>query len=218
VSIPTRKRRAIANVALVVAVGLVASSCGGGGSEATLPAERRGPATVYVALGGDDNGGGRRPLGSSWPHDFFRTAFPRSAVFFNLSSPRAGAATVLATAVGEAVRLHPDVVTITVMDDAEHGTAAASVEHDLVAAIDRLRGTHTRVLVGTVPDALAPANVVQPIDQAVEAAAQATGATVVDLGSAPGVRDEGSRTAIARAFAATLRKRAAGTRGTPASP
>jgi hypothetical protein len=216
-SIRTCTRRAIATAALVLAVGLVASSCGGGGSDATLPPEREGPATVYVALGGDDNGGGRGSLGSSWPHDFFRAAFPRSAVFFNLSSPRAGAAAVLTTEVGEAVGLHPDVVTITVMDDAEHGTAPASVEQDLVNAINRLHGTHTRVLVGTVPDALAPANVVQPLDEAVEAAAQATGATLVDLGTAPGVRDEASGPAIARSFTAALRKPAPRSRATPAS-
>jgi hypothetical protein len=92
------------------------------------------------------------------------------------------------------------------------------VEQDLVAAVDRLRGTHARVLLGTVPNAIAPANVVQPLDQAVEAAAQATGATVVDLGAAAGVRDEASGAAIARAFAAALRKRAETGRGTPRSP
>jgi len=192
----------------LLAGAVVAAACGGGTSNPTLPPEAKGRPTVYVALGGDDNGAGRRGIAAAWPQVLFRTAFPRTAVFVNLSSPRAGAETMLDTQVGSAVALHPDVVTITVIDDAEHDTSPAVVEQDLTAAIGRLRaGRSPRVLVGTIPNSAAPAPVTQPLDQAIAAAARASGATLVDLGTADGPNDEAMGTQIARSFARALHAR-----------
>ena len=201
-------RRGARMLAGALAGAVLAAACGGGPSNQTLPPETKGRATVYVALGGDDNGFGRRGLLGAWPQTLFRTSFPRTAVFFNLSSPRAGAETVLDAQVGQAVALKPDVVTITVFDDAEHGTPPTVVQQDLTTAIGRLRARGApRVLVGTIPNSVAPASVAQPLDQAIAAAALTSGATLIDLGAAYGPNDEQMGAQIAQAFARALRTR-----------
>ena len=56
----------------------------------------------------------------------------------NLADARSGSAEIMASQVGPALAIHPDVVTITLFDDAERGTDPALVELDLGAVVTRL--------------------------------------------------------------------------------
>jgi hypothetical protein len=143
---------------IAVFFGIVVLAGCDSGPQATPVRAEHGHASLYVALGGDDVYGGARGLENAWPQVLFRTSLPITTTFVNLSGRREGVAEVLRGQVEAARQLRPDLVTITVADDAERGTAPAEVGADLDAIIRRLRsGTTTRVLVGTVPpDAAAP--------------------------------------------------------------
>jgi GDSL-like Lipase/Acylhydrolase family len=219
--VTARRRRsrfaAVRAVAVALLIAALLAACAGSPSESTLPREKKGPAPLYVALGGDDNGAGRRQLAAAWPQILFRTALPRGATFVNLSVPRAGIADVLATEVDEAVRLHPDVVTITMIDDAERGSTADHVEADLTEVVRRLRARRsTKVLIGTIPDGVAEPAITGALDQAIARVATATSSTLVDLGSLAGPRAGSRDERIADAFARALR--AAGVPTTRTTP
>ncbi len=172
--------------------------------DATPVTRERGHQSLYVALGGDDVYGGRTGLTTAWPQVLFRSSLPISTTFVNLADRRAGVDDVLRRQVDEAQRLGPDLVTVTVSDDAELGTDPAVVQRDLGAIVRRLRAGRTRVLVGTVPpDAAAPA-VVAALDAVITSAAKTTGATVVDLGDVRATDPVARNRQIAEAFAAAL--------------
>jgi hypothetical protein len=150
-----------------------------------VPPESKAPATLYVALGGDDNGGGRNHLADAWPQVLFRTALPPTASFVNLSNPRSGAAEILTREVQPAVALRPDIVTITILDDAERGTDPGLVELDLMRIVRELRTNgKTEIFIGTIPDGTA---------------------APIALHSVAGSDDETTAAHIARSFAAALR-------------
>jgi GDSL-like Lipase/Acylhydrolase family len=191
-------------VTTVLVVGGLAG-CSGSSTRATLPPEQPAKATIYVALGGDDNVGGRATLADAWPQRLFRAALPRAGVFVNFADSRAGAAEILSHQVDDAARLQPDIVTVTLVDDAERDTDPSRVEQDLTGVIERLgRDRHTRILVGTIPAGVGTPEQAAALDQAIATAA-AGRATVVDLGAVD-LRDRSTAPAkLARAFAAALR-------------
>ena len=171
-----------------------------------MPPESKGPATLYVALGGDDNGGGRNHLADAWPQVLFRTALPPTATFVNLSTPRTGAAEILTNEIQPALALRPDIVTITVLDDAERGTAPGLVESDLMRIVTELRvNRKTKIFIGTIPDGAAAPAATQALDQAITRVAAESAVTVVDLHAVTGSDDESTAAHIARSFAAALR-------------
>ena len=173
--------------------------------EATPVTRARGHASLYVALGGDDVYGGRTGLTTAWPQLLFRTSLPITTTFVNLAGRRAGVADVLRQQVDAARTLRPDLVTITVSDDAVRGTDPAVVGSDLDAVVRRLRtGTTTKVLVGTVPPDAAAPEVVTALNAEITRVATAAGATVVDLGSVRSTDPTVRSHQVARAFAAAL--------------
>jgi hypothetical protein len=199
-------RPVVAAVTGLLAVGLLLGACSSAPADKTLPKEKAGTAPLYVALGGDDNGAGRRELADAWPQILFRTALPRGAVFVNLSVPRSGVAGILASELDEAVRLRPAVVTITLIDDAERATAASVVETDLTRIVDRLRVVRSvRILIGTIPGNVGNPGIAAGLDEVIARVATTTSTTLVDLGAvgAPGSGPEADQ--VARAFAAALR-------------
>ncbi len=200
----TRRARAVAAAVALVAVGL-AAGCSGNGPPAALPAERAGRGVLYVALGGDDNVGNRAALAGTWPQRLFRSGLSRDSTFVNLADGRSGIAEVRTDQLPDAVALRPDVVTITLLDDAERDSDPVEVEEDLravVTRLDRIDGT-TTVLVGTTPTGAIPDPGTPGLDAAIRRGA-AGHATVVDLdGVDHGDRDE-TATAIATAFEAAL--------------
>ncbi len=196
----SRARWVVASTVLVVAA---LAGCSGSSTRATLPPEKPGPATVYAALGGDDNVGGRATLAGAWPQRLFRTALAPSAVFVNFADSRSGAAEILSQQVDAAARLKPDVVTVTLIDDAERDTDPGRVEQDLTDIVARLhRDRHTEILIGTIPAGVGTPAQAAALDQAIARAA--AGSTVVDLGAVD-LRDRSTAPEkIARAFAAAL--------------
>jgi hypothetical protein len=197
-------RRAVA--CCVVAVAALAGSAGCDDKQDAVPgrqAPERG--SVYVALGGDDVFGGRSGLVNGWPQVLFRSALPITSTFVNLADQREGVADIRRRQVEPARALRPDLVTITVVDDAERGTDPTSVEGDLEAVVARLRsGAATRVLVGTLPPDAAAPEVVEQLNAAVTRAATSAGATIVDLSGVRSTDPATRGTAIAAAFADAL--------------
>ncbi len=101
----------------------------------------------------------------------------------------------------------PDLVTITLLDDAERGSDPDQVEQDLDAVLDRLtKRAATLVLVGTLPDRAADASVVDGLDHAIRAAAAGRDQVkIVDLGSADRPDTPAGAIRTARAFARAVR-------------
>ncbi len=198
----TRPARSVAAV-LILVVCAMAAGCAGTGPPAALPKEQPGHGVFYVALGGDDNVGSRSTFADAWPQQLFRSALSRESVFVNLADGRSGITEVRSDQLPTAVALHPDVVTITLLDDAERATDPAVVESDVRAVatrLDRINGT--TVLVGTTPPGVGAPDA-SALDAAIRRGA-AGHATVVDLGSiAPGDPTE-TAAGIARAFARAL--------------
>ena len=192
-------------VVAVVLAGALGSGCSGSSQPATFPAEKVGAATRYVALGGDDNLGSRRTFADAWPQRVFRGALPRGAVFVNVADSRSGIAEILTDQVDEAIALRPDIVTITLVDDAERETAPDAVERDLTEVLERLRTARpkARVLVGTIPPGSSSPETADGLDQAIRRAA-ADRAVVVDLGAVDTSGPDLRNAAIAHAFAAEL--------------
>ncbi len=199
----TRRAAALCVGAVAVLVGLT-------GCDDTVVAEpareARGPSTVYVALGGDDVFGGRRGLVSGWPQVLFRTALPITTTFVNLADEREGVEEVLRRQVEPARALRPDLVTITVLDDAERGTDPAVVESSLETAVARLRdGTGTRVVLGMLPPDSASPEVVAQLNAAIAQAAAVSGASIADLSGVQSTDPAVRGTETAAAFAAAIR-------------
>jgi hypothetical protein len=202
----TVRRAVVLAVGGLVAV-LILASCGGSSGSKVLPPEPHERATVYVALGGTDNvTDDSSSLASVWSQRLFRSAFRRSAVFLDLAETGAGATQILRSQVDDAVRLHPDVVSVTLVDDADRGADPTTVGRDLRAALDRLHGASpATVLVGTIPRGVANPRVTDSLDRAITTAADGR-ARLVDL-SPVDVRDDGADRQIAQRFAAALRPR-----------
>lgn len=201
----TTIRRPVLVAALVVAV--VVTACSGAPDEQVVPKEPRGPATTYVALGGDDVSGGRRSLGSTWPHRLFRTALPITADFVDLSDPRSGIVQIRADQLDRALAAKPSLVTVTVLDDAERRTDPAVVGRELTAVLEALTArASTRVLVGTVPEGAAAPAVVDALNGAIrDAAAGIPHVGVVDLATVGRTDTPGGATRAAEAFARAVR-------------
>jgi len=199
-----RVRRVIVGSVVVVAAFVGLAGCDG--EQAATPVrEAPGRESLYVALGGEDVFGGPGSLVTGWPRVLFRTALPITATFVNLAGPDDGAADVLRRQVEVARELRPDLVTITVVHDAEGGVDAAAVGADLQAVVERLRdGTKTRVLVGTLPPDAAAPDVVAALNAAVTQAANASGATIVDLSTVRSTDPAVRGSEIASVFAAAL--------------
>ncbi len=196
-------RRAVGCMAVAA---LLAVGCSGAPVAKALPPETNGRTTLYVSLGGDDNGGGRDNLAGGWPQLLFRSALPQTAVFVNLSNPRSGAAEILSRQVGVAAALRPDIVTITLIDDAERGTDPALVATDLDEVLGRLRADHAaRVLVGTIPDGVTTPAATNALNAVITKVAGASDAAVVDLSATQGTSPELTATRIADAFATAIR-------------
>jgi lysophospholipase L1-like esterase len=77
---------------------------------------------------------------------------PRSATLVNLAADDATSADLVDRQVPEALRLDPDLVTISITDDAFSTTPVATVAARLHDALNRLRADpHRRVLIANIP-------------------------------------------------------------------
>ncbi len=202
-----RVRRSVGVAATVLA--LVAVGCSGGGGNDARARPATGKPLRYVALGGDDAYGGRRSVATAWPQLLFRDHLAVNATLVNLASPRHGAAEIHRDQVPTAVRLRPDIATITLLDDLERASPPQTVQQDLGAILESLRKVDgIRILVGTAPPDTGTADARRAFDSVITAAAHTQGVEIVDLGRAsatdPGVRAR----EIADAFAQELAKRA----------
>jgi GDSL-like Lipase/Acylhydrolase family len=189
-----------------LAIAMVVAACSGAPDDATVPKERRTTAFTYVSLGGDDAAGARGRFGNAWPHVLFRTALPRSAQLVDLGTRRSGIGEIGANQVDRAVAARPDLVTLTLLDDAERGNDPDRVAADLGAVLDRLRARKAQVLVGTIPDDAADPATVSGLDTAIRAAAAGRpDVTVVDLGAVGRPDTPSGAIRTARAFARAVR-------------
>jgi lysophospholipase L1-like esterase len=145
---------------VAIALGLSLSSCSGGTSSVTPPAQPHLPPFTYVALGGNES------LGND-ANDPVRQAFtvglerqlPRQTVFYDLGAPEATSTDVLQDQVPTTLSLHPNLVTVWVgLSDLEEGVSADEYGARLKQILAELRATHALVLVANIePITLAPA-------------------------------------------------------------
>jgi hypothetical protein len=186
-------------VASVLAIAVV--GCGGGGPAGAPARAVVGKPVHYVALGGDDVYGGRRSLTTAWPQLLFRKHLPVNATLVNLASPRHGGAEILRDQVPTAIRLHPDIVTITLIDDLERATPPQTVQRELSTIISELRTVDgVRILVGTAPPDTGTAEARSQFDSAVVAAAHTLRDKIVDLSGVSATDADLRADQIAEAF------------------
>jgi hypothetical protein len=204
------RRRAHGLLALTVAalVALGAAGCSGSGPSAAPVRRTVGRSQLYVALGGDDvYGVGPQRLVDAWPQVLFATSLPVSAAFVNLANPGQGAAEIDRGQVPVAVRLRPDLATITLLTDIEQGTAPIEVQRRLIGILDRVHQVNgLRVLVGTAPPGSGSPTAVRAFNAAVTEATRAGGGELVDLGAARATDPQRQGRQIADAFAQAVRR------------
>ena len=162
-------------VAVVGLCGLLAAGCTQSEGPEVVPATEPASSPITVAVLGGSEADGQDlpdPLRTLWSREVF-DALPPSTVYVNLGAAGATAAEAAAVQVPEAVEIDPDVALVWLEEgDAEVATPAEDQQADLVAVIEGLGpGTEVLVLDGGGPSA------------PVAAAAEAGGATLVELGS-----------------------------------
>jgi GDSL-like Lipase/Acylhydrolase family len=200
------RRPRVAVVGITIALAVVAVACSGGPPAAPTRAAVGKP-VHYVALGGDDVYGGRRRLTASWTQALFRDHLPVNATFVNLASPHNGSDEIRRDQVPTAIRLRPDIVTITLIDDLERATPPEDVQRDLSAIISSLRKVDgIRILVGTAPLDTDIEKVRSAYNAAVTAAVRTGGAELVDLSQVSATDTKLRAEQIADAFARELAK------------
>ena len=107
-----------------------------------------------------------------------------------------------------AVRLRPDIVTITLIDDLERGTPPETVQRDLSAIIGSLQKVDgVRILVGTAPLDTDTAEARNAYDSAITAATRGQEVENVSLSRVSATDPELRAQQIADAFAVELAKR-----------
>jgi len=196
----------LAVVTVTIVLALAAAGCSGGPPAAPVRVATGTP-VHYVALGGDDVFGGRRSLASSWPQLLFRNHLPVNATFVNLASPRHGGVEIRRDQLATALRLHPDVVTITLIDDLERATPPQTVQHNLSDIITNLRKIDgVRILVGTAPPDTGTVEARSAFDTAITTAARTGGAEIVDLSRVSASDAELRAQQISETFAQVLGK------------
>jgi GDSL-like Lipase/Acylhydrolase family len=184
---------------------LVAVGCTGGGRSAAPEPRPEGKPLQYVALGGDDAAGSSRRFVDAWPQQLFRTGLPLSATMVNLAGPRDGVTEIEHDQLQTALRLRPDIATITLVDDLERGTALETVEKTLGEILSRLRRERgLRVLVGTAPPGTAAPEMVDAFNSVVKDTVRKHGGELVDLRGVRAADPDLEALQIANAFAAVI--------------
>ena len=111
---------------------------------------------IYAAIGASETYGigATDRYREAWPQVFFRTALPKSTVFYNFGIPGATVAQALSDELPEALAVHPTVVTVWLnVNDLIRGVSAADYEAQLGQLLHTLRrGGQTQVLVANTPD------------------------------------------------------------------
>ena len=162
--------------------------------------------------------GAADPPTQAWPAVFDRLALPRSAVYVNLGIPGATVADALTREVPEALTQHPSLVTVFLnANDARAGVPVETYQQQLTELLRTVRQEgRTEVLVANLPplqdlplytscapfaptadgacdtsvraDPKAVAALVDSYNEAIRAAAAATGSIVVDIAAAARAR------------------------------
>ena len=135
---------------------LTACSSGTAANQArTSPPQASGPPITYVAIGASETVGvgAADPTHDAWPQVFFRTALPRSTVFYNFGIPGATVAIALSDELSDALSVQPSLVTVWLnVNDLIAGESAAVYENQLDELVHALRrGGAARVLVANTP-------------------------------------------------------------------
>jgi GDSL-like Lipase/Acylhydrolase family len=208
------RRRALANVAVLVSA-LTLGSCSGsaGKGDASTATTSRAHREVLVSIGSSATFGDGLDdrLRDAWPQRLYNDAFPISTVFVNAADRLLTVERALGRPLSIALEVHATVAVVWLGDlDLVIGVEPSQFESRLDRLVKRLRDSGARVLVGNFarerPGAVA-------YDDAISRVAAARGATLVDLASAlasdPDVgpsTEVGAATsrAIAAAFGAAL--------------
>jgi lysophospholipase L1-like esterase len=110
---------------------------------------------IYGAVGASESlgVGAQDPTTEAWPMVFYRTALPRTAVFYMVAASGATVGEALTAEVPEALAVHPTLVTVWLnVDDITAGVSAADYEARLGQLVHALRrGGAARVLVANTP-------------------------------------------------------------------
>jgi lysophospholipase L1-like esterase len=141
----------------VLAGALLAGCAGPGQIGAALvpPVSPPGSPLTYVAVGASESFGmgATDPTRDAWPQVFYRTALQRAATLVDLGIPGATVADALRYQLPEALRVHPDLVTVWLnVNDLVHGVPPGVYELELTTLLRHLRGGgRTEVLVANTP-------------------------------------------------------------------
>ncbi len=210
------RQRTLSFIAACVAV---VSACSGSPAR-TVPTEPQTPPNevfnaVVVGDGASTSFVGRTAFRDSWPQVFFRTALPRTATFFNLSTRFSTTGEAIERQVPQLPALKPKVVAIWLgIDDIGEGVSPQQYALDLQAVVlDAHSAGATIVLVANIPDEVTNA---AQFNAAASLRVTSSDAVLVDLrpltitfdASADGRRyqpDTSSLASIANAFATSYR-------------
>jgi hypothetical protein len=140
----------------VLALAAFATAACASGTSGTYAASHppSGPATVYVALGGDDSGGSSvsDPEHQDWPQLFYLRALSRRSTFYDLALPQGTSVEDLTGGeVSEALSLHPELVTVWVgLTDLLDGMSPATFRTELRGVLTELGSRGARLLVANL--------------------------------------------------------------------
>ena len=150
---PSRSACAVVGVLALAALGTAACASGTSGTYAASHPPS-GPATVYVALGGDDSAGSSvaDPEHQDWPQLFFLDALSRRSTLYDLGLPQGTSVEdLMGGEVSQALSLHPQLVTVWVgLSDLLDGMSASLFGTDLRGVLSELGSSGARVLVANL--------------------------------------------------------------------
>jgi hypothetical protein len=191
-------------VALVVA--LVGSSCSSGSSGSSSeapPVTDPQPPVVYVAMGGVETlNSDRNDLPDNWPQLVFAEHLPAGAVYVNLATGGGTVKSAIDGQLPEALDLRATVATLWFENaDLRLGTATRVYHDELTTLVEDLQaaGVHVVLIRSGVWTGDPP-----PLQATVGLVAEATGATLVDLGDISDRNDDTGQRRIASQVAAAI--------------
>ncbi|MGH9097907.1 MAG: GDSL-type esterase/lipase family protein, partial [Acidimicrobiales bacterium] len=150
--VPGARRRRFRLTALFAVVAGGLAGCSTGGTSVTPGTEAHGAPYTYVAIGGSESVGfdANDPVRQAFPV-LLDHSLPRQTVFYDLATPDAGVADLLADQEAAAAALRPNLVTVWVgVSDLEAGMSPAEFGSELQEIVAPLRALHAQVLLANV--------------------------------------------------------------------
>jgi GDSL-like Lipase/Acylhydrolase family len=138
-------------IVVMLLLSVVAGACGQSSGAFGRVHAPTGPATVLVALGGDESAGSQVSDGEyqDWIQLFYRGSLSARATLYDFSSEDGTTVEdLLEGELSEALAVHPDLVTVWIgLEDLLQGTPAPVFGRELSEVLAQLKAVHAKVLV-----------------------------------------------------------------------